>query len=377
MKIKVDRCNQHVLQYSYEQPVNHYILTRVQPVTQFLGDFMADFGRKTSSITIADIARELGVSKTTISRAISGKGRIGEETRVRVQSWIRKHNYTPNTIARGLASSKTYNVAIVIPKDSDKGDVPFFQDCLVGISEVIARRGYDALLSIVSGDDISTLERMVRNHKVDGVILTRLLENDWAAEFLTGERIPYVVLGTSDDDSICQIDSDHTAGCYEITMKALKSGSKRLILLGGDETHVVNKSRYEGFKKAFADFEDDSVKPVDVLWNLNDAEAVNKQMPDVMREVPQCLVCMDDVICARVLLYLQQNEYEIPEDVQVVSFYDSPFLENHTPPITALSVSAAVLSKTAGNVLLDLVENKPVSQRTKVAYQIKLRNSTC
>lgn len=67
--------------------------------------------------TIDDIARELGVSKTTVSRAISGKGRIGQATRERVLAFIKEHDYRPNVVARGLAQRKTYNIALLMPKD--------------------------------------------------------------------------------------------------------------------------------------------------------------------------------------------------------------------------------------------------------------------
>ena len=66
--------------------------------------------------TIDDIARELGVSKTTVSRAISGKGRIGQATRERVLAFIKEHDYRPNVVARGLAQRKTYNIALLMPK---------------------------------------------------------------------------------------------------------------------------------------------------------------------------------------------------------------------------------------------------------------------
>ena len=67
--------------------------------------------------TIDDIARELGVSKTTVSRAISGKGRIGQATRERVLEFIEKHDYRPNVMAKGLAQKKTFNLALLLPKD--------------------------------------------------------------------------------------------------------------------------------------------------------------------------------------------------------------------------------------------------------------------
>ena len=86
--------------------------------------------------TIEDIARELGVSKTTVSRAISGKGRIGQATRARVLQFIEEHDYRPNVMARGLAQKKTYNLALLLPKDYAATEFPFFKDCMNGICEV-------------------------------------------------------------------------------------------------------------------------------------------------------------------------------------------------------------------------------------------------
>ena len=87
-------------------------------------------------MTIDDIAKALGISKTTVSRAISGKGRIGNATRERVLTYIEEHDYRPNVIARGLAQQRTYNIAVVWPMEADLIDMPFFQKVLVGIAEV-------------------------------------------------------------------------------------------------------------------------------------------------------------------------------------------------------------------------------------------------
>ena len=119
------------------------------------------------------MAEALGVSKTTVSRAISGKGRIGRETRERVLAYIEEHDYKPNVIAKGLAQSKTYNICVVMPGEYDVVDLTFFQECLFGIQEIAGSMEYDILLSICRKNDISSLERIIANHKVDGVILNR------------------------------------------------------------------------------------------------------------------------------------------------------------------------------------------------------------
>ena len=80
--------------------------------------------------TIEDIARELGVSKTTVSRAISGKGRISQATRDRVRAFIKEHDYRPNVVAKGLAQRKTYNIALLMPKDYVATEFLFFKDLL-------------------------------------------------------------------------------------------------------------------------------------------------------------------------------------------------------------------------------------------------------
>ena len=99
-------------------------------------------------ITISDVAEALGVSKTTVSRAISGKGRIGAETRERVHAYIKEHNYKPNALAKGLAQLKTYNLGVVLCEDYALVDLPFFQACLVGGMVVAGSMGYGILLAM-------------------------------------------------------------------------------------------------------------------------------------------------------------------------------------------------------------------------------------
>ena len=123
--------------------------------------------------TIDDIARELGVSKTTVSRAISGKGRIGQATRERVLAFIKEHDYRPNVVARGLAQRKTYNIALLMLKDYVATEFLFFKDCMNGICEVASEYNYDIIISMIDGEDISQIQRLEANRKVDGIIVSR------------------------------------------------------------------------------------------------------------------------------------------------------------------------------------------------------------
>lgn len=328
--------------------------------------------RSASVVTISDIAKELGVSKSTVSRVINCKGRIGAETRRRVMEKVQSCNYVPNTMAKGLVLRQTFNIGVVIPKNEE--DNPFFQNCLVGISESVYKAGYDALIVVQGGGDITPLRRLVINRKVDGIILTRLEEKDESVDFLKKEGIPFIVMGTPDDNEFCHVGSDQISGCYEMTKFMISRGCEKVAVLAGDNKNSVNTFRFEGFKRGFASSGislDGSV----VHWNLESQKDVFSVLPDIMKKNPQCLVCMDDIICVYVLKWLKQNDYEVPADIQVISFYDSQVLENNTPPITALNVNVSNLTKKAGSLLVDIIEGKKVPSHTKVGYELRIRES--
>lgn len=330
--------------------------------------------KMTSAVTIADIAEKLGVSKSTVSRAINCKGRIGAETRRKILEMAESCNYIPNPMAKGLVLRRTFNIGVVIPRDADKGDIPFFQNCLVGISEAVYRLDYDVVLVVQGADDITPLRRLVTNRKVDGVILTRLEEDDQAVKFLKKEGIPFLVFGTSDDEELYQIDSDQVSGCFEMTKFMISKGCSRVAVLGGNKNYRVNGFRLKGFNDACA-ASGISLNGCPVYWGMGDQKNIDETLPEIMKDNPQCLVCMDDAICVYVLKWLKQNEYEIPADIQVISFYDNPVLENNTPPVTALNVNVSSFTGVAGKVLTGLIEGKAVSKKTSVGYELKIRES--
>ena len=186
-----------------------------------------------NNITISDVAEALGVSKTTVSRAISGKGRIGAATRKRVLEYIQEHDYKPNVIARGLAQSKTFNICVVMPGNYALVDLPFFQEAIMGIQEIAGMMEYDLLLCIGSGNDMAGLRRIIQNHKVDGVVLLRTMVDDPQVTFLQERRIPFVTAGSCKYKDVKQIDHDHRSACRELTSIMLMRGMKNMALLGG------------------------------------------------------------------------------------------------------------------------------------------------
>lgn len=326
-------------------------------------------------ITISDVADALGVSKTTVSRAISGKGRVGINTRDRVLQYIEKNNYKPNVIARSLAQSKTYNIALVLPGDYNLVDLPFFQKCMLGISEVAASMDYDVVVTMVSMNDISQLERLVLNNKVDGVILSRTLLNDIPAEFLKKKKVPFVTIGISSDNSIIQIDNDHRHACHELTSILLMQGYRKIGLIGGSRQHIVTQSRYQGYLDAFREqglFADADI----IFFDVENVMLTEQIVTELISRQTDCIICMDDSICSHVLNKLRQENISVPKDIKIASFYNSSLLENNQPSITSLQFDVHQLGRITCKTLLDYIDGKEIQGRTLLGYEVILKEST-
>lgn len=326
-------------------------------------------------ITISDVAEALGVSKTTVSRAISGKGRIGTETRERVLAYIKEHNYKPNALAKGLAQLKTYNIGVVLPEDYVLVDLPFFQTCLVGISETAVSMDYDILLTMGRENDNTQLMRMVENHKVDGVILMRTFTKDQSVEYLKEKGIPFVTVGSTNYPDVIQIDNDHKGACQELISILLMKKMNRIGIVGGIESHVVTQNRLQGYIEAY----ENAGIPLDkdIIYVNADREAVIERAVEKLLEAKvDCIACLDDSVCVQVLNKLQREQIKVPQEMKVVSFYDSSILDSHIPSITSLSFNVKELGRTACRTLLDILEGKKAAERTLLGYEVVLKEST-
>lgn len=328
-----------------------------------------------SKLTIADIAAELGVSKTTVSRAISGKGRIGKETVRRVMECIEKYNYRPSAIAKGLATSKTYNIGVAFPADTNLSITPFFQICLLGVCEAAAAMDYNVLVTTVKENDISQLKRIVENHNIDGIILTRNFMNDMATEYLKQKDIPFVLVGSSEDDTIVQVDSNHREACEKLVSLLLADKMSRIALIAGDKRHMVNRSRCEGYINALRSRQI-SIDTELVFTDCDSQVSIEQAVNSILKHRAECIVCTDDVICTRVLSLLREAGAHVPGDIKVASFHDSFYLETNNPPVTAVGMDVKELGCIAGKCLIEMLGGDTGIHKKILDYEIHLRRST-
>lgn len=208
---------------------------------------------KRDEVTIAEVAEALNISKTTVSRAISGKGRVSEATRARVFDYIGKGRQDAAAPLRTAQQGPTNNLALVIPKHFMRLDLPFLRKCMGGVWNMAAQRGYDLLLCYAGETDVGQLERQLESHKVDGVILSRTMLHDECVQTLQRHNVPFVAIGRVDDDKVPQVDNDQVGATAEMTRLLLQLGMRRIAYMGGCTNYTVNEDRLRGYLRGFSD----------------------------------------------------------------------------------------------------------------------------
>jgi len=317
-----------------------------------------------------EIAKALGISKTTVSRAISGKGRVGKETREKVLALLDEKKKRPET-----GDTLTKNICVAIPGSDMISSNTYFSEVLYGVCEALSLIDYNVIVVKSTEDDISEILRVVEEHKADGIIFTRSLEHDKALEYLSSINFPAAVAGHTEYDNVISVDIDNEKAVEELTSLMIAKGFRHFTCIVEDLNYVVNKNRRDGFVKAVNN-RGLSLEKQFVYTGGFYQELLNIITSNVLSKKTDCIICGDDEIAVKVMSWLKNEGYRIPTDIAVASCYNSSTLNVLTPAITAVGASARSVGSMLGKQMVNLIEGKPYNIKTDMDYEIIIRKST-
>lgn len=205
-------------------------------------------------MNLKEFSATLGLSPTTVSRALNGYPEVSERTRLRVLEAAEKHNYMPNSDARRLATGRTMAIGHVLPMSTSHEMVnPIFADFIAGAGEVYSREGYDLLLSVVSDRNEVEFYRDLRTKgRVDGVVVHGPKVNDSRIEMLTELGIPFIVHGRSSEvtSHYSWIDVNNRHSFYRATNFLADLGHRSIALVNGLSHMDFAQRRHLGYRAA-------------------------------------------------------------------------------------------------------------------------------
>ncbi len=203
---------------------------------------------------LKELALHLGLSQTTVSRALNGYPEVNEETRRRVLDAARRHGYQPNANARRLATGRAGAIGIVLPTDRNMLLDPHYMEFQAGLGETLLADEIDIVLSPTRGsDEMATYQRMAVGSRVDGVVLSSPLIADDRVRVLTELGLPFVLHGRTESPvPHAWIDIDNEGAFRHATKHLIDLGHRRIGLVNGETRFTFARDREAGFRSALA-----------------------------------------------------------------------------------------------------------------------------
>ena len=307
-------------------------------------------------ISIADVAREAGVSRQTVSRALNGKGEISSATLQHVQEVIDRLDYRPSSIARGLATRHTRTIGLVVPDIAN----PFFADIGRGADDAAHAAGYSLLLcnAVEDPDREAELLRTLEQRAVDGVVLcsSRLPEQALAALVKRHDAVILINRSLIGCSNVCV---DDGRGAAIMVEHLLGSGRRRIGLLAGSQNSHSSRERARGYAEAMSAAGEDSDPALTRRCDSPDIDGGYRAALSLLSEQPEVdgLICYNDLVAIGALRACVELGRSVPGDVAVAGADDILLASLVTPALTTLRVDRQAIGVTALQMLLNNLHN--------------------
>lgn len=319
-------------------------------------------------ITIKDIAKEAGVSISTVSRVINGSSPVKKQTKEKVLKAIDKLNYYPDALARSLRVGYTDTIGIIIPNIAN----PFFATLVRGAEDYLRSKGYSVIIcnSDNAVDQEEKLFNILAEKKVDGILYSGI--GDHIDKF-THINIPIVFIDrVIKDNRFSYVSSNHYKGMEDLLNYLYSTNHKKYVFISG------KKEIFSAFERlrAFEDF----TKKYNVEYELLEGEYTYKSgliNGKKIKKIPDVVVCSNDLIAYGVVESFKERKIKVPEDVSVTGYDDIMFSKMFSPALTTVSQPIYEMGKVAAEIIYRLLIKKDDYMPVKLFQnQVIVREST-
>ncbi|MFV0607010.1 MAG: LacI family DNA-binding transcriptional regulator [Niabella sp.] len=339
---------------------------------------------KFEAITIKDIAKALGLSPSTVSRALRDSYEIGEETKKKVQAFAREHNYRPNPVALSLKEQRTRSIGIVVAEIANM----FFSQIIDGVESVAYSKGYNVIItqSKESVEKENLILDYLTSRSVDGLIISVSAETEDFSQFqqLKNKGMPIVFVDrVSNEIDSHKVVVDNNLGAYQATKHLIENGRKNIAIVCNNLNLSITKDRIAGCEKAITEsgmaFNPNQVKYCNYGGNIK--TEVEKAMSQLFKQKkkPDGIVSLSDRLSIEIIRYLTQKGIKIPDQVALIGFSNTKNTELLNPSLSIIRQPAFEMGEKAATLLLQTIESKrPVTEfeTTILAPEMVTRNST-
>ena len=317
------------------------------------------------TITIYDVAKEAKVSMATVSRVVNNNPNVKEDTRLRVQEVIKKLRYTPNAVARGLASKKTTTIGIVLPDIADLSSA----EIVSGIESVANMYKYNIILA--NSCDDKEIEKNIFasfvSKQVDGIIYLGHSLSDSSKNYLQDIQIPVVLagnLGTDSDFYAVNIE-------YDVTKEFLAKGSKNISLVIDKYESQKTQRLIKGYKEALASEKVD-FKPQNIIDGYRTYKESNKLYKALSNIDAEVVITMFDEVALAVMQQALDLGVSIPGDLQILSLENTKLINMTRPKISSVFQPIFDIGAVSMRVLTKIIDIEKAKRKGEEIDEVEL-----
>lgn len=332
-------------------------------------------------ITIKTIAKELGVSTSTVSKALRDSHEISIDTKEKIKAYADFYNYKPNNLALQLRNQKTMVIGVILPKIVHH----FFSTVIKGIEAGATEKGYHIMVCFSNESYKSEVDnlKVLSNGSVDGLIVSiaqETLENKNFQHLhdLVEEEIPLVLFDRVQDSILCdKVVVDDVGGGYKATQHLANSGRTKIGMLSTKEHISVGYLRKQGYLKSLK--ENGLDLNGDLVIEIDEKGDEGLQISKIFDHDIDAIFAVNEIYAAKAIQIAKERNLRVPEDIAVVGFTDGQISEYSSPSITAVVQHGLTMGKQAVELLIDRIEDEggDLPPRTKViSSDIHIRESS-
>jgi LacI family transcriptional regulator len=334
------------------------------------------------AVTIRDVAKRLGISIYTVSRALDGYNDVAESTRQRVVETAKELGYTPSRAARQLRRRRSDTIGYILPAFEPRFRDPFFLEFIAGLGDECTTHKYDLLVSIAVPDsqaEKEIYERWVQGHLVDGLVLSRMRLYDWRVEYLLGRPCVFSVHGrTLVGGEYPFIEMDSCSGIALLVSHLVERGHRRIAYIGAPAIFTLQADRFAGYQQGLSDagiLFDESLVAEGDLTRAGGYQATLRLLE--LPHPPTAIIGANDLTAVGALRAAHERGLVVGRDLAIAGYDGIEDAEHSQPPLTTLRVPIYETARQLASLVIAQLAGESVTGMSRTLMpELIVREST-
>ena len=308
------------------------------------------------SVSIKDVAKKVGVSISTVSKALNDKSSVSSSTIERIKQTAEDMGYVPNSRARVFATKETKQIVFIadIPKDTAFYN-PHVFEIIMGLQHSVSKRGYSLIVeSVEKKEALEYISNLYKKNMADALVVHASIITKRLESLIVKSNLPHLIIGQPDYQStLSWIDTDNTLSGAIAIRHLLKKDYYPVAFVGGKADDMISLHRFEGaereLKQNNLNFEDQYVlsSSSTIVSGMNAAKKILK-----MEKPPRSVLCANSVIAFGMMQELRNQNVKVPKDIAVMTFDRYPFSDFTEPRVTSVDMNMYEIGEEAGSILI-------------------------